>query len=181
MNDSVNKDLRVLITGNFNYPLTVKLSKKFNFTGYIDTKNSIAELEGKEDLIEKLVEKHNKKILSKKNIEKKIIQYRGDFKNLYVVKDRSEIKLKVYIKIFGFIENKSFERIIKRYADGLSIYGWIKRTEIGYIDTKMEGSYDNIYTMINFIKGDIPKTNIDELQIEFLKYMNEFKKFEVIS
>jgi acylphosphatase len=178
----VDRKIRLLIKGDINYKLLSRLVKSKEIYGYINTTNSIGELEGREDLLESIIEKHNNNFFSrgKKQITFKKIKYIGDLKSFSIVKDKSLVKIKVYIKIYGLFQNSSFETITKRYADKMGIYGWIKRTEDGYVDSKMEGSYDSIYSIIDLISKGFPKTNVENVYLEYLDNPNEFKKFEVI-
>jgi acylphosphatase len=176
----VDINSRVIIKGDINYNLISRLIRNKDIYGYINTSNSTGELEGDNTLLTEMLEKHNNNFFSKKQISLTKIKYIGDLKEFNIVKDKSQFRIKIYIKIYGLFQNSSFETIIKRYADKLEIYGWIKRTEDGYMDSKMEGPYDNIYNIINLISQGLPKTNIENIYLEYLENANEFKKFEVI-
>lgn len=178
----MDKKIRLLLKGNINCNLISRLIKNKEVYGYINTTNSTGELEGREDTLKSIIDKHNTNIFSrgKKQITCQKIRYIGDLKSFSLVKDKSHVKIKVYIKIYGLFQNSSFETITKRYADKLGIYGWIKRTEDGYVDSKMEGSYDNIYSIIDLLSKGFPKTNVENVYLEYLDNPNEFKKFEVI-
>lgn len=178
----MDNKIRLLIKGNINYKLILRLVKSKEVYGYINTTNSTGELEGSDSDLKSIIEKHNNNIFSKgkKEILFKEIKYIGDLKSFSLVKDKSYVKIKVYIKIYGLFQNSSFETITKRYADKLGIYGWIKRTEDGYVDSKMEGSYDNIYSIIDLLSKGFPKTNVENVYLEYLDNPNEFKRFEVI-
>ena len=171
---------RVIVKGDINYNLISKLIRNREVYGYINISNSTGELEGTNKDLSEIIEKHNNNFFSKKQISLTKIKYIGDLKEFNLVKDKSQFRIKIYMKIYGLFQNSSFETITKRYADTLGIYGWIKRTEDGYVDSKMEGPYDNIYNIINLISQGVPKTNIDNIHLEYLANPNEFKKFEVI-
>ncbi len=169
--------IKIKIDGTFNIPLIVKYIKKNHISGYINKKNNTGLLEGDKDNILDLIKLHNSKKFSKKHIEYKKEPYIGNFKNFYLISDPSEIKLRIYMKISGLIQNNSIETIVKRKADTFNIKGWIKKNDDDSIDSKMEGQYEQIYSIIDFIKNDIPKVNIENIQIEYQEYKDEFKEF----
>ncbi len=173
------KNIKAEISGNLN---VARIIKNKSLCGYIKSSKDFCILEGEKTDIYDLVKILQKKTFLKKkpNIVIKELPYEGKIKDLYVADNFEDVKLKVYVFISGIIQNVSYDTSTKRFADELGVTGWIKNNDDGTIDAKMEGGYNKVEELTKWMKLGTSKTIIHDFRVEYLKYQNEFKKFNVI-
>ncbi len=173
------KNIKVEISGNLNI---AHILKNKNVYGYIKSSRDFCILEGNKTDIYNLFKILQKKTFLKRNpnIVIKEFPYEGKIKNLYIVDSIKDVKLKVYVFISGIIQNVSYDTSTKRFADELGVTGWIKNNDDGTIDAKLEGTYNAIEKLTQWMEHGTNKTIIHDFRVEYLKYQNEFKKFSVI-
>lgn len=172
---------RVLIKGNFSIPSVSRKIKNKEIYGYINKNTKEGILEGSSLDIDQIIQKYNQRLFRKHNkIQTTDTEYIGNIKNFYIIQNEDDIKIRVYIKMFGVLKNVSYETTALRFAKELDIKGWIKGNEDDTIDTVIEGSQKNIEQFINILKRGTPKSIIHNIEITYQKYINEFKKFSII-
>ena len=138
---------RIEISGKINPAFLLKIAKRNNVNGYIILQSNTAILEGKGSDIDNTLNLYKKRY--KEGYTAKETGYIGDIVDLIKAKDYKDIRIQAYISIMGHLENKSYENLIKRFAEEYMIKGWVKRdNENGNINLKianiMPESNDNI-------------------------------------
>ena len=161
------KNIKAEISGNLNISHITKYAKNKDLYGYIKSSKDFCILEGNKKNIDSLVKILQKRTFLKRerNIVIKELPYDGKVKNLYITDHFEDVKLKVYIFISGIIQNVSYDTSTKRFADELGITGWIKNNDDGTIDAKIEGKYNKVEELIEWMKHGTTKTIIHDFRV----------------
>ncbi len=89
------------------------------------------------------------------------------------------MKKRVQLVIQGRVQGVFFRANTKKEAESLSVYGFAMNQSNGSVKVVMEGSEENLVKLIEWCKIGPPLARVDEVDIEWDVYKNEFSSFEI--
>ena len=88
---------------------------------------------------------------------------------------------RVHLIISGDVHGVGFRAWIKQEADALDIVGWVKNREDQTVEVVAEGEEQNLKTLIERCGKGPDVAWVEDVQIDWQDYGDEFSDFEVVS
>ena len=91
------------------------------------------------------------------------------------------MKMKLHIKIYGKVQGVWFRINTKKNADELGINGWVKNMLDGGVEAIFEGNENDIHNMMNWCLRGSPNSKVEKIEINKIKYSNQYPNFSIIN
>lgn len=85
----------------------------------------------------------------------------------------------VHIIVKGMVQGVGFRYYTIRRAALLNLTGWVKNLYNGDVEVEAEGDRALIEEFIKDLKTGPPMSSVRDLNIEWLKFENKYKTFDV--
>jgi acylphosphatase len=79
----------------------------------------------------------------------------------------------------GKVQGVFFRANTERKAIEMGILGWVRNRSDGAVDAVFEGPKDSVKDLIDWCAKSQPYARVDDLEITWEEYQNEFDEFEV--
>ncbi len=86
---------------------------------------------------------------------------------------------KAHLFISGFVQGVGFRAFIKRKAEGLGLFGWVKNLPDGRVEAVFEGQKDKIEKMINFCRQGPILSQVKTVEV-FWEKKEGYTQFKII-
>lgn len=86
---------------------------------------------------------------------------------------------RVHIVVSGKVQGVFFRSRVKKLADDLNIFGYVKNVDDDKIEAIFEGNSDAIERMLDFCKEGPDEAEVAAIVIDDELYKGEFKEFLV--
>ena len=83
------------------------------------------------------------------------------------------------VKFYGKVQGVFFRANTERKAIELGLVGWVKNFEDGSVQAVFEGPKDKIMEIINWCSKHQPYAKVDNVELAWESYRNEFDNFEI--
>jgi acylphosphatase len=85
---------------------------------------------------------------------------------------------KVYIKVHGTVQGVGFRYQVVTFSTGYELTGFARNLVDGSVEVFAEGPKDNLYKLIDYIKGSPGSSKVTEVKTNWKEPANrEFSKF----
>ena len=88
--------------------------------------------------------------------------------------------IKVHIFLYGRVQGVAFRYYTKVMADKLGVKGWIRNLPDGKVEAIIEGDRDKVTRMIEWCKKGPSMAFVEDINIDWLPYTGEFKRFSIL-
>lgn len=89
------------------------------------------------------------------------------------------MKKRVHIFVSGLVQGVNFRYYTREMAKKLGVLGWVKNLRDGRVEVMMEGEEEKVQKMIDWLKKGPPLARVENLEIEFQDFQNEFSDFDI--
>ena len=86
---------------------------------------------------------------------------------------------RAYIIFKGKVQGVFFRANTERRAIELNLTGWVRNLRDGSVEAMIEGPKETINELIEWCKKHQPHAVIEDVNIIWKEYMNEFDNFEI--
>jgi len=90
-----------------------------------------------------------------------------------------EEKVRAHIIVSGRVQGVYFRNHTQRQAQKLNITGWVKNLEDGRVEAVFEGKRGQVEKIINWAHRGPLFARVNNLQLEWQDYKEEFNSFEI--
>ena len=80
---------------------------------------------------------------------------------------------------YGKVQGVFFRANTENKAIEIGINGWVRNVEDGTVEAVFEGEKDKIKMIITFCEKHQPYARVDNVNITWDEYQNEFDEFEI--
>jgi acylphosphatase len=86
---------------------------------------------------------------------------------------------RIHLLISGEVQGVFFRASTRRFADELGITGWVRNVPGEMVEVVAEGRKPLLDRLIEFCRKGPEGARVEEIEIEWGKFRNEFRSFEV--
>ena len=86
---------------------------------------------------------------------------------------------RIHLIVSGTVQGVFYRANAKKVASGLGLKGWIRNLQDGNVEVLAEGRKPALDRLIEFCRKGPEGASIDNIEIEWDKFRNEFGSFEV--
>ena len=90
-----------------------------------------------------------------------------------------EKKVRVHILISGRVQGVFFRDNTRKQAQKLGIFGWVRNLEDNRVEAVFEGKKEKLEKILEWAKKGPMFARVDNIDIQWQEYKNEFQNFEV--
>jgi acylphosphatase len=83
------------------------------------------------------------------------------------------------VKFIGKVQGVFFRANTERKAIELNLYGWVKNFEDGSVQAIFEGPKGKILQIIKWCAKDQPYAKVNDVEVTWESFRNEFDNFEI--
>ena len=87
--------------------------------------------------------------------------------------------IRVHLLISGIVQGVYYRQSTKRQAQKLDLKGWVRNLEDGRVEALVEGEKDKIDELIKWCYEGPSNAKVDNVEIDYQEYKNEFQDFSV--
>lgn len=89
-------------------------------------------------------------------------------------------KGRIHIIISGRVQGVFFRDFTRQQAKSLGLRGWVRNLANGDVEVIAEGEKDKLEALIRVVKIGPPYAQVDNCQIEWSEFQNEFSDFRIV-
>ena len=89
-------------------------------------------------------------------------------------------KRRVHILIGGKVQGVFFRQALKVMAKKNNVFGWVKNLEDKRVEALLEGNTENINLIVEWARIGPAHSRVDNIEINYEEFKNEFSIFEVL-
>ena len=89
-------------------------------------------------------------------------------------------KIRVHIFIKGWVQGIFFRAKTRKKAQEIGIFGWVRNLPDGRVETVCEGEKTKVEKMIEWLKKGPAFARVDNVEIIWEKFQEEFNDFSVL-
>jgi len=89
-------------------------------------------------------------------------------------------EIRVHIFVRGKVQGVYYRQNTLQKAQELGIFGWVRNLSDGRVEAIMEGSKINIEKMLAWCKEGPVGAYVEDVEIIYEEYKNEFSTFDII-
>lgn len=89
-------------------------------------------------------------------------------------------KVRARLLVQGKVQGVFFRENTKQKAQELGLTGWVKNTDEGAVEAVFEGEKEKVSEIVEWLKNGPPLAKVENVEIEWQEYQNEFTGFQVI-
>ena len=90
-----------------------------------------------------------------------------------------EEKVRVHLFISGIVQGVLFRYYMQREAQSLGVKGWVKNLSDGRVEAVCEGEKENVRKIIEWAHRGSPYSHVENVSINWEKYIGEFDNFSI--
>ncbi len=79
----------------------------------------------------------------------------------------------------GKVQGVFFRANTERRANELKLTGWVRNKSDGSVEAVFEGPKNKIIEIIDWCKRHQPHARVDDVQLDWEQFQNEFDEFEI--
>ena len=87
---------------------------------------------------------------------------------------------RAYVKFYGKVQGVFFRANTERKAVELHLNGWVKNFDDGSVHAIFEGPKNNILEVITWCSKRQPYAKVENVEIIWESFQNEFDSFQII-
>ena len=86
---------------------------------------------------------------------------------------------RAHVKFNGKVQGVFFRANTERKAIELQLFGWVKNFEDGSVQAVFEGPKNKIQQIIQWCSKDQPYAKVNDVEVTWESYRNEYDEFEI--
>jgi acylphosphatase len=86
----------------------------------------------------------------------------------------------VHLIVSGMVQGVGFRYYVHHSARRHYLKGWVKNMEDGRVETMAEGEEHELQEFVREIKKGSRFSTVDDVQVEWHAYSNQFKDFKIV-
>ena len=86
----------------------------------------------------------------------------------------------VRLFVTGRVQGVFFRQSLKAKSIQNNIFGWVKNLEDGRVECLLQGTEENISTLIQWAQTGPANAIVENVEVHIEKFDNEFTKFDVL-
>ncbi len=90
-----------------------------------------------------------------------------------------EEKANAHIIVIGRVQGVFFRMETKKAADKLGVSGWVRNRRDGSVEAIFEGDKINVDAAIQWCWKGPPSSEVQNVEVNWGKYMDEFDSFQI--
>ena len=83
------------------------------------------------------------------------------------------------IKLKGRVQRVGFRWFTVKWAEDLNLGGWVKNNWDGSVEVEVEGNEEKIESLVKVLKEGPKDAIVDDINVEWKSFMNQYRKFEI--
>ena len=87
-------------------------------------------------------------------------------------------RIRVFVK--GKVQGVFFRQALKVKAKQQNVFGWVKNLLDERVEAVLEGNEENVNVLVEWCHGGPANARVEDVEIRNEKFINEFKKFDVL-
>ncbi|MCX8021381.1 MAG: acylphosphatase [Syntrophorhabdaceae bacterium] len=87
---------------------------------------------------------------------------------------------RVHIYVTGIVQGVFFRHNTARKATALNIKGWVRNLPDGRVEILCEGREEDLEELIRWSKKGPPGAYVEDVEVEWQEFTNEFKDFRIV-
>ena len=93
--------------------------------------------------------------------------------------NNSSLKARAHIFVSGKVQGVFFRHNTRQKAKDMGLTGWVKNLADGRVEAIFEGERGKVEEMLGWVKRGPILAKIDNVELLWLAYQNEFNDFEI--
>lgn len=89
------------------------------------------------------------------------------------------MKARVHLLVSGRVQGVFFRDHTRRWASSLGLTGWVRNVPDGRVEASVEGDKDKIEVLVHKLKEGPPMARVDEVEVRWEDYLDEFSEFRI--
>jgi len=89
------------------------------------------------------------------------------------------MKSRIHVIIKGHVQGVFFRSNTQKQAKKLNLTGWVKNLPNGTVKLIAEGEKEKLKELISFCKEGPSSARVDDIDVEWKEYKDEFDRFSV--
>ncbi len=86
---------------------------------------------------------------------------------------------RIHLLISGDVQGVFFRAATRRMASEIGVTGWVRNTPTGMVEVVAEGRKPQLDRLIEFCRSGPQGAKVDEIEIAWEKFRDEFSDFSV--
>jgi acylphosphatase len=89
------------------------------------------------------------------------------------------MKKAVHLVVSGMVQGVGFRYYVHHCARRHYLKGWVKNLPDGRVETLAEGDEEELRGFVSEIKKGSRFSQVDDVQVEWLSFSNQFRSFDI--
>lgn len=89
------------------------------------------------------------------------------------------MKVRAHVFIGGRVQGVFFRSETRYEAKRRNVAGWVRNTSDGRVEAVFEGQKQDVEKLVDFCKRGPPGAEVVTVDVQWEKYMDEFKDFRI--
>lgn len=89
------------------------------------------------------------------------------------------MKKRAHVYVSGRVQGVFFRATTREEAEKRGVTGWVKNLSDGRVEAVFEGEKDKVQEMIDFCHRGSGPAQVEDVEVEWNEYQDEFSDFEV--
>ncbi|MBU1186741.1 MAG: acylphosphatase [Acidobacteria bacterium] len=94
---------------------------------------------------------------------------------------KKDVKARAHIFVSGRVQGVFFRDHSRRWAADLRLYGWTRNLQDGRVEVCAEGEKEHLTALIDRLRQGSPLSLVENVDVFWQDYQNEFTTFRIIS
>ena len=88
-------------------------------------------------------------------------------------------KIKAHLIVSGLVKGVFFRDSTRLKAEELGVTGWVRNLSDGRVEIIAEGEKEKVEELVEWVKNGSSSARVDNLDVEWQEYVEEFTSFEI--
>ena len=88
-------------------------------------------------------------------------------------------KIKAHLLVSGSVQGVFFRNSTRLKAEELGVTGWVRNLSDGRVEIVAEGEKEKVEELVEWVKKGSSAARVDNLDVEWQEYVEEFTSFEI--
>lgn len=88
-------------------------------------------------------------------------------------------KIKAHLFVSGLVQGVFFRDNTRLKAEELGVTGWVRNLSDGRVEIMAEGEKEKVEELVEWVKKGSSAARVDNLDVEWQEYVEEFASFEI--
>ena len=89
------------------------------------------------------------------------------------------IKVRAHIIVRGKVQGVYFRQNAQRVCNEYGVTGWVLNVDDGSVEAILEGNKNSVEEAISWFKVGPPSAHVEKIEVNYDRYMGEFREFKI--